>query len=95
MKSLLNLFKRKEKDYPFFVFAKLVEQLVPDKRGRRYADPLAAFLEERGLGTVSGGGCLLSDRAQPGEKDIEHAALDNVCFLQSRTFTCLFRIFRL
>jgi hypothetical protein len=73
MKSLLNLFKRKEEEYPFFVFAKLVEQVVPDERGRRYADPLAAYLEERGLGTVSGGGCLLADRAQPGEKDIEYA----------------------
>lgn len=62
--------------YPYFVFAKLVEQILPDERERLYAAPLTAFLEERKLGTVTGGGCQLADRAQPGEKDIEYAGLD-------------------
>lgn len=62
--------------YPYFVFAKLVEQLLPDERERLYAAPLTVFLEERKLGTVTGGGCQLAERAQPGEKDIDYAGLD-------------------
>lgn len=65
----------KEK-YPYFVFASLIEQLTPVERGRLYETPLAAYLEEMGLGTVTGGGCSLSDRKQPGEKDIAYAGLD-------------------
>ena len=42
--------------YPYFVFAKLVEQLLPDERERLYAAPLTVFLEERKLGTVTAQG---------------------------------------
>jgi hypothetical protein len=68
--------RQNEQKYPFFVFAKLIEQVGPLERGERYETPLTAYLEERGLGTVSGGGCLLRDRAHPGEKDIEYAGID-------------------
>lgn len=65
-----------ERDYPFFAYAKIVEQVVPSERDSRYGHPLSAFLEENRLGMVVGGGCSLGDRAQPGEKDIVYAGLD-------------------
>lgn len=86
LNSLRNLFKAKEpgkhpeneavQKYSKFVFATIVEPLTPDERNKRYADPLAAYLEEHEIGVVTGGGTLLGDRAHPDEKDIINAGID-------------------
>ena len=68
--------EKEEFDYPFFVEVRIYEQILPVERGERYEDPLALFLESKNLGTVSGGGSSLRDRAQEGERDIEYVNID-------------------
>jgi hypothetical protein len=62
--------------YPHFVEVKIAEQLTPEKRGAFYETPLGEFLESNGLGTVNGGGTVLTPRIFPGEMGIEFVNLD-------------------
>ena len=45
--------------YPHFVFAKVIDSLMPIERGDKYEDPLSDSLEARRLGEVTGGGTQL------------------------------------
>ena len=65
-----------EEDYPCMVEVKLIESILPVDRGNRYEDPLISVLEERGLGTVTGGGTQLTPRPNPGEQGIEYVNLE-------------------
>ena len=57
--------------YPHAVFVRIPEPIEPIARGERYEDPLAAALEERGVGIVTGGGSQLGREAR-----IEFVRLD-------------------
>src|SRR5262245_8109158 len=61
----------KEREYPHFVFARILDPVGPMDRGSRYEDPLNEALQMRGLGEVSGGGTQLSK-----EGGIEWVGLD-------------------
>jgi hypothetical protein len=52
-------------------YAKLNEKIMPIDRGEIYEDPLAAALEEAGLGSVPGGGTM-----QEKSGEIEYAGMD-------------------
>ncbi|MBN9691834.1 MAG: hypothetical protein J0M24_16455 [Verrucomicrobia bacterium] len=60
-----------DSSYPHMVIAKILDSVEPMERGEKYEDPLAAVLEERGLGEVTGGGSQLNDRFQVAYVDIE------------------------
>ena len=45
--------------FPHFVFARIMDPIMPIERGDKYEDPLLDSLEERGLGEVTGGGTQL------------------------------------
>jgi hypothetical protein len=54
-----------------FVLARITEHVEPLERGERYEDPLAAFLHERGLGEVTGGGSQLNAEGEIEFADVE------------------------
>ena len=60
-----------ESEYPYFVFAKLLEPIAPLDRGDRYEDPLDEALGQAGLGEVSGGGSSVDP-----EQGIQYAGID-------------------
>lgn len=53
------------------VLARITEHVEPIERGERYEDPLAAFLEEHGLGEVTGGGSQLNADGEVEFADLE------------------------
>lgn len=81
LNKILSIFGgRQQKDsheeYPYFVYAKIIEPALPEARGRMYHDPLADFLERKKLGTVTGGGTQLGEANPLGERVIEYIGLD-------------------
>ncbi|MGH7513122.1 MAG: hypothetical protein ACREOQ_09385 [Gemmatimonadales bacterium] len=54
-----------------FVVARITEHVEPIERGERYEDPLAAFLNEHGLGEVTGGGSQLNANGEIEFADVE------------------------
>ncbi len=46
------------------------------ERGKKYEDPLDAFLKAKGLGEVSGGGSQLSQPNAAGQRSIEWVGID-------------------
>jgi hypothetical protein len=54
-----------------FVLARITEHVEPLERGDRYEDPLAAFLNEHGLGEVTGGGSQLNANGEIEFADVE------------------------
>jgi hypothetical protein len=54
-----------------FVLARITEHVEPLERGERYEDPLAAFLNEHGLGEVTGGGSQLNANGEIEFADVE------------------------
>jgi hypothetical protein len=53
------------------VLARITEHVEPLERGERYEDPLAAFLNEHGLGDVTGGGSQLNADGEIEFADVE------------------------
>ena len=53
------------------VIARITEHVEPIERGERYEDPLAAFLNEHGLGEVTGGGSQLNANGEIEFADVE------------------------
>ena len=58
------------------VVAHIAEAIQPIARGTKYEDPLEAALKGAGLGSVNGGGSLLSAQLQVASADIELALRD-------------------
>lgn len=58
------------------IYIRLPEPLEPLDRSARYGDPLDAELQLAGLGYVSGGGSLLSDEDEQGERHIIFSGID-------------------
>ncbi len=54
-----------------FVLARITEHVEPIERGERYEDPLAAFLNDHGLGEVTGGGSQLNEDGEIEFADVE------------------------
>ena len=54
-----------------FVLARITEHVEPIERGERYEDPLADFLNEHGLGEVTGGGSQLNADGEIEFADVE------------------------
>jgi hypothetical protein len=54
-----------------FVLARITEHVEPLERGERYEDPLTAFLNEHGLGEVTGGGSQLNANGEIEFADVE------------------------
>jgi hypothetical protein len=54
-----------------FVLARITEHVEPLERGERYEDPLSAFLDEHGLGEVTGGGSQLNANGEIEFADVE------------------------
>jgi hypothetical protein len=54
-----------------FVFAKILDTVLPVERGEKYEDPLDAMLREKKLGEVTGGGTM-----QRKDKSIEYVGID-------------------
>lgn len=54
-----------------FVFAKILDTVLPIERGEKYEDPLDAMLHEQHLGEVTGGGTM-----QRKDKSIEYVGVD-------------------
>src|SRR5690242_12741512 len=65
-----NLFKRKPQG-PVYVTARINDRVMPVDRGDMYEDPLHDFLQQRNLGSVTGGGTQLSEA-----KEIEYCNID-------------------
>ena len=68
-------------------YAKINEKIRPVERGDVYEDPLIAALEERGLGSIEGGGTM-----QEKTGEIDYVGLD-VCLTnreQGIPFVCRF-----
>jgi hypothetical protein len=59
-----------------FVFVKIPEDIMPIARGEKYEDPLDAFLKEKGVGEVSGGGTMQSKPDANGHKKILYVGVD-------------------
>src|SRR6266566_6246698 len=57
-------------DHGTFVYAKLLDRIMPLDRGERYDDPLEEALAQRGFGEVSGGGTM-----QQKDAEIEYVGL--------------------
>ena len=57
--------------YPHFVFAKIMDPVMPMERGDRYEEPLYDTLEARKLGEVTGGGTQMDK-----EKKIQWVGID-------------------
>ena len=53
------------------VLARITEHVEPLERGERYEDPLTAFLDEHGLGEVTGGGSQLNANGEIEFADVE------------------------
>lgn len=64
--------------YPYSVFARIMDPVMPIKRGDKYEDPLSDTLEARKLGEVTGGGSQLDkdNKIQWVGIDIQLADLD-------------------
>jgi len=54
-----------------FVLARITEHVEPLERGERYEDPLTAFLNQHGLGEVTGGGSQLNANGEIEFADVE------------------------
>jgi hypothetical protein len=59
-----------------FVVARITEHVEPIERGERYEDPLTAFLNEHGLGEVTGGGSQLNANGEIEFADVELELVD-------------------
>ena len=58
------------------MFIKIPDSIMPLERGEKYEDPLDAFLKEKGLGEVTGGGTQLLKANAAGERAIEWVGVD-------------------
>lgn len=56
---------------PILCYAKLNEKILPIDRGDIYEDPLMEALEEKGYGTVSGGGTMMGKNGE-----VDYAGID-------------------
>jgi hypothetical protein len=63
-------------DEPLFVFIRIPEAIEPLDRGEKYEDPLEQALESTGLGSVTGGGEMLSAPDGDGRREIEYCGID-------------------
>jgi hypothetical protein len=63
-------------DEPLFVFVRIPEAIEPLHRGEKYEDPLEQALESAGLGSVTGGGEMLSAPDEDGRREIEFCGID-------------------
>jgi hypothetical protein len=70
MQRLWQLFDRSKREndasadddrYPIFVTARMWEYIEPIARGKRYEDPLDAFLTRSGIGELDGGGTQMGE----------------------------------
>jgi len=59
-----------------FVFVRIPEAIGPLDRGEKYEDPLEQALESTGLGSVTGGGEMLSAPDGKGRREIEYCGID-------------------
>ena len=59
-----------------FVYIKIPESIGPMARGSKYEDPIAAKLESRNLGEITGGGSQLGHAAEDGTRPIEFCGID-------------------
>jgi len=75
MDSTRHEVKVSEND-PLFVYVKLPVDLDPEERTELFADPLQEALEKENVGTVTGGGTLLSAPDDEGEREVEFCGID-------------------
>ncbi len=61
---------------PLFVYVKIPAALQPLERGELFEDPLQAVLEQKKVGTITGGGSQLSEPDSEGCRDIECCGID-------------------
>lgn len=61
---------------PLFVYIKLPVDLQPLERGELFEDPLQEALEREKAGAVTGGGSLLSDLDENGQRHIKFCGID-------------------
>lgn len=59
------------KSSSIFVFAKVLDPVMPEERERKYESPLGETLRTTGLGDVTGGGTMLAP-----DKSIKYVGLD-------------------
>jgi hypothetical protein len=64
------------KNNPLFVYIKIPADLGPMDRGEQFEDPLQEVLDKERLGTITGGGSLLSDPDEDGLRKIEYCGID-------------------
>lgn len=73
---LSRLLGRSSTNIPGFVYVKLPLAIMPIERGERFEDPIADELQRRSLGSVSGGGTLLSPPDENGKKTVIYCGID-------------------
>ncbi|HUS35090.1 MAG TPA: hypothetical protein VM680_07025 [Verrucomicrobiae bacterium] len=71
------------------IVARLNDRAQPMDRGELYEDPLFEFLEEQGLGSVSGGGTLMGKNGEIEFCDVEILAKDNSAGTIKKVITTL------
>jgi hypothetical protein len=76
---------------PLFVYVKLPVDLDPDERTELFADPLQEALEKENVGTVTGGGTLLSAPDDDGEREVEFCGIDVDLYRLEQGFAVLRR----
>ena len=82
---------RASESNPLFVYIKLPVELDPDERTDLFADPLQDALEKEGLGTVTGGGSMLSAPDEEGKRQTEFCGIDVDLYHLERGFALLRR----
>ena len=59
-----------------FIYVKLPLSIMPIERGERFEDPIDAELKRCNLGSVSGGGSLMSEPDADGNRSIVYCGVD-------------------
>ena len=76
---------------PLFVYVQMPVDLDPDDRTELFADPLQEALEKEGLGTVTGGGSMLSAPDEEGGRETVFCGIDVDLYDLERGFALLRR----